>query len=269
MGSIRPPAPPISPLNDRLAPVRRDEVFWLNRRQAPSLRRRAAAAGGGMGLRLAGLVAIALGAAALMAPSGSPVEPARATERAAPAPPPKDPTRPGEAARPRAAAPSVRSQITGTDAPWSVIDPRPAGAEAPLVTGSLDLRASLGTAGTFAAEPAWREGEFKDLTVLDGRSFTAGGLRIRLSGLVLPEEGALCRTVDGRQEPCGTRAATQLELITRWRAVSCRYRMEAPGEAVGECRLGTSDLADRLVRAGYVKRSDEGAPVREASAQSL
>ncbi|HKG82711.1 MAG TPA: hypothetical protein VKB16_06080, partial [Beijerinckiaceae bacterium] len=71
----------------------------------------------------------------------------------------------------------------------------------------------------------------------------------------------VCRTLDGRLEPCLARAATQLELITRFRKVSCRYRIEAPGEASGSCRIGATDLAERMARTGFAKR----APRRGAS----
>ncbi len=81
----------------------------------------------------------------------------------------------------------------------------------------------------------------------------------------------MCRTLDGRVEPCAVRAHTQLDLMIRARTLACRYRETAPGVAEGSCRIGSSDLADRMVRTGYVHRTD--APARpvvliDAEAQS-
>ena len=57
------------------------------------------------------------------------------------------------------------------------------------------------------------------------------------------------------------RAATQLELLTRWKRVACHYRLETVGEGTGRCRIGTSDLTDRMIKTGYAWRS-VGAPER-------
>jgi endonuclease YncB( thermonuclease family) len=113
-----------------------------------------------------------------------------------------------------------------------------------------------------AATSEWQEREFAEVAVVDGRTLDAAGLRIRLSGLALPSPDEACRTLDGRIEACATRAATQLELITRWRKVSCRYQAGSSGEAAGTCRVGSSDLAERLVKTGYVRRLDAAASAR-------
>jgi endonuclease YncB( thermonuclease family) len=73
----------------------------------------------------------------------------------------------------------------------------------------------------------------------------------------------MCRTLDGRDEACAVRARTQLELMLRGRTLACRWRETAPGAAEGACRLGSSDLADRLVRTGFAHRT--GAPARPAA----
>ncbi|WP_048709162.1 thermonuclease family protein [Microvirga massiliensis] len=97
----------------------------------------------------------------------------------------------------------------------------------------------------------WTEEEFKQVTVIDGRTLAAGDLRIRLIGLDLPLPDQVCRTLDGRFEACASRAATQLELLTRWRQVTCHYRREPGGDAIGRCRIGTQDLSDRMIKTGY------------------
>jgi len=124
--------------------------------------------------------------------------------------------------------------------------PVPAAAAEPVATGSLPIP------GVPAGE--WREESFAGVGALDGRTLRAGGLRIRLAGLQVPKRDETCRTLDGRDEPCATRAATQLELLTRGRTVTCRYRLERPDEAVGTCRIGASDLGERLLRTGFLRR---------------
>jgi hypothetical protein len=108
------------------------------------------------------------------------------------------------------------------------------------------------------AMPEWREQNFANVAIVDARTLAAGDLRITLAGLALPRADEICPTIDGRAEACTSRGATQLELLTRWRKVSCRYRETAPGEAVGSCRVGESDLAERMLRTRTVRRDGEG-----------
>ncbi len=161
------------------------------------------------------------------------------------------------------------------------------------VSGPVDLRARTGSGSRidpmsptslFAAEPSaqhatfssapltgpsvgsflphreepvveWTEEDFPSVTVVDGRTLLAGRTRIRLVGLDLPMPEQVCRTLDGRLELCTSRAATQLELLTRWRRVTCHYRLENAEEAIGRCRIGTSDLTERMVKSGYAWRT--------------
>jgi hypothetical protein len=131
--------------------------------------------------------------------------------------------------------------------------------------------ASIGASSRFTALPSrppdegfvpparqsseWREEEFATVGVVDGRTLVADGVRIHLVGLDLPMSEQVCRTLDGRLELCAVRAATQLELLTRWKRVTCHYRLESAGEAIGRCRTGTSDLTDRMIKTGYTWRS--------------
>jgi endonuclease YncB( thermonuclease family) len=107
----------------------------------------------------------------------------------------------------------------------------------------------------------WRMQEFTFVAVVDGRTFSAGGMTLRLAGLELPPADQVCRTLDNRLEECAVRAATQLELLTRSRTLACRYRMTTSSEAVGSCRIGAQDLAERMIRTGYVRTADAGAAV--------
>jgi endonuclease YncB( thermonuclease family) len=112
------------------------------------------------------------------------------------------------------------------------------------------------SASSFAPRSSdWTEREFPAVTVVDGRTLEAGDIRIRLIGLDLPMPEQVCRTLDGRLERCVARAATQLELLTRWKRVTCQYRLSVSHERIGRCRIGTSDLTDRMVMTGYAWRS--------------
>jgi endonuclease YncB( thermonuclease family) len=152
-----------------------------------------------------------------------------------------------------AGAPSSASPA----APWGLF----AGEPSATVVQARFVRAGSpalqhGTLAQTASAPEWHERELANAAVVDGRTLDAAGLRIRLSGLVLPPADEACRTLDGRIEACATRAATQLELIIRHRTVTCRYQASPSGEAHGSCRIGSSDLAERLVKTGYVRRLD-------------
>jgi endonuclease YncB( thermonuclease family) len=187
-------------------------------------------------------VAFLAGAVGFAAGSGhGAVEPAIAQ----PAPPP------AIAAKASARLPDWRKDTSaspgaaGTGLQRSVFDARPFGA------------ATLGfqpDAPTGVAPATTREETFSNVQPLDGRSFRAGALVVRLAGIDLPDAGEECRTLDGRLESCRTRAATQLDLLTRWRSLTCRYTLRGV-EALATCRMGDADLADRLVRTGYLRRA--------------
>jgi endonuclease YncB( thermonuclease family) len=115
---------------------------------------------------------------------------------------------------------------------------------------------STGSPASPASAEEWREQEFAFVAVVDGRTFSSGGVTMRLAGLDLPPPDQVCRTLDNRLEQCAVRAATQLELLTRSRTLACRYRMTTSSEATGSCRIGARDLAERMVRTGYVRMTD-------------
>jgi endonuclease YncB( thermonuclease family) len=115
------------------------------------------------------------------------------------------------------------------------------------------------------AEPgAWREAEFAFVGIVDGRTLHAGGVTLTVAGLELPHPDQICRTLDDRLESCAARAATQLELLTRSRRLACRYRMTTSSAATGSCRVGSRDLAERMIRTGYA-RAGSGTVIADAS----
>lgn len=237
--------------------VRVGETVWLSRAPVERPLSQARLRRGALvrGLGLAGAAAV-LGAVALT--FLPPADPAVAAP-AAPAP----------------VVPKVGVRLATWNGPVAA-----AGAPAPeLNTGNLfearpftaapaRLQAGPSPAGPpLAFAPAapgngWRETEHPRVEAVDGRTLDAGSLRIVIGGIGLPDPGQMCRTLDGRIEPCAARARTQLELLTRSRTVSCRTRDLSPGVAEGSCRIGSSDLAERLVKTGFVhRRSDEGQAV--------
>jgi hypothetical protein len=91
------------------------------------------------------------------------------------------------------------------------------------------------------------------VNVVDGRTLSQGNFTIKLAGIDLPGPHELCLLLNGMSEPCSKRMATQLELMTRWRQVVCRYQNTASGETtaeplVGQCRVGNTDLGQRLTQ---------------------
>ncbi len=117
--------------------------------------------------------------------------------------------------------------------------------------------------------PVAREQSFATVSVADGRTLVADGLRIRLAGLSLPDPAERCLRLDGRPEPCRDRQATQLALMVRWRSVTCQFIQTAPDLAEGSCRIGTSDLVARLTGPAHGLDRVASAPVRLAAATEL
>ena len=168
----------------------------------------------------------------------------------------KDQSRVGAKGRPSAS--EATSTMANTSAMANVSIWHPGKIEsAPADLAAVPAAPAPGADGS--AE--WREQEFTRLEIVDGRTFTSGGVTVRLAGVDLPPPDQVCRTLDSRLEQCATRAATQLELLTRSRTLACRYRMTTSSEATGSCRIGAQDLAERMVRTGYVRASGPGRAV--------
>ncbi|KAA2234952.1 hypothetical protein [Salinarimonas soli] len=225
-----------------MARIRVNGAVWDTGRRWPDRSREAVGIVGRAALVLAAATGLAVGLAGM----GSPVEAARGAAPAAPAAV-KDASRLGQ---PGASA--------AKPAPAGPLSPEPYGTPHTFAAGG-DAGAALRLAGTFQplVPLGWQEADISGATVADGRTLAWGALRIRLEGLDLPGEDETCRTVDGRREPCRARAATVLELTTRWRTLSCRYRLESAHEAVGTCRIGRADLAERMLRSNLVRRAGE------------
>src|SRR5918993_4542814 len=57
-----------------------------------------------------------------------------------------------------------------------------------------------GGTGSPDVQNGWRDHEFTFVQVVDGRSFRAGTMTIRLTGIELPHADQVCRTLDNRLE---------------------------------------------------------------------
>jgi endonuclease YncB( thermonuclease family) len=112
---------------------------------------------------------------------------------------------------------------------------------------------------------AWREETFARPTVVDGRTLGLGPVTVRLAGIVLPAADETCRLLDGSTAPCAARSATQMELMLRWRPVTCRLPDGPRGDISTRCRIGATDLAEWLVRNGWARPAQD-APAHLAAA---
>jgi hypothetical protein len=205
----------------------------------------------GFGLALASIGgALAVGST-LRAPSRALPQPAAATLEQD-----KDQTR-VDHRRVALGAPSRDAQPSWTAANVSIWHPGKM-EEAPV--GESEFLSGPGAASEPSQEE-WRQQDIASVSVVDGRTVRSGGVTIRLTGLELPPPDQVCRTLDNRLEQCVVRAATQLELLTRSRTLACRYRMVTSSEAGGSCRIGSHDLAERMVRSNYVRAADAGRTV--------
>jgi endonuclease YncB( thermonuclease family) len=86
---------------------------------------------------------------------------------------------------------------------------------------------------------------------IDGDSFEIGSVGVRLFGVDAPEGRQSC-TRDGRDWGCGDAAARELRRLVGSREVDCVQRDEdGYGRIVAVCRVGSTDLGEAIVRAGF------------------
>jgi len=95
---------------------------------------------------------------------------------------------------------------------------------------------------------------------IEGRAIALSGdtLRIakktvRISGIEAPEREQTCRTASARRWRCGASAKSALARLVRRRNVTCVVSgSDDRGIALGNCRIGKTDIAAELVRNGHV-----------------
>lgn len=87
--------------------------------------------------------------------------------------------------------------------------------------------------------------------VADGDSLSIAGIRVRLFGIDAPELDQQCH--DGeRRVACGELAKARLQSLIGNSEVSCtRKATDSYGRIVAVCRIGSSDLGQEMVEAGW------------------
>ena len=103
--------------------------------------------------------------------------------------------------------------------------------------------------GLAAAAPAQVTGPAR---VVDGDTFSVGAERIRLWGVDAPEGRQVCQNAQDQGYACGDAARDRLVGLIGGRMVRCEVRDRDPyGRAVARCQVGSTDLGEAMVRAGW------------------
>ncbi|MET0605624.1 MAG: hypothetical protein ABWZ80_04155 [Beijerinckiaceae bacterium] len=100
----------------------------------------------------------------------------------------------------------------------------------------------------------------QNVEAVDGRTLRSGKLEVELSGVELPSPLSMCTMLNGKSTPCAARAQTRLELLVRSQSVSCQVFDGASGRAIGRCVAGKYDLAQWLVKEGWLRQTATPAP---------
>jgi endonuclease YncB( thermonuclease family) len=95
----------------------------------------------------------------------------------------------------------------------------------------------------------------RDVRVGDGLSLIGASGVFALAGVEPLAPDAMCRRLDGVEQPCSQRAASRLELLTRGRVVTCQPTGPmVNAQSRGACLAGKINLADDLVKNGLARR---------------
>ena len=136
----------------------------------------------------------------------------------------------------------------------SAIEAKPVSADLPTAS------ANVGPAPQFNVRSAearpWRAQTLKHVGVAQGLRLIAGGALLSLAGIEPMAQDAQCKRLDGVMEPCVSRAASRLEILTRGRTVTCQVFDAQSGEpTVARCKADKIDLADDLIKNGLARRA--------------
>jgi endonuclease YncB( thermonuclease family) len=105
--------------------------------------------------------------------------------------------------------------------------------------------------------------------VPDSGTLEAGGVVIKLNGIVASKADAQCQDEKGKSWPCGAAAKTALRQLIRARAVVCN--LPWPGEHksfTARCAVSGTDLSTWLVRQGWAKPNDLPEPALADAAEA-
>ncbi len=105
--------------------------------------------------------------------------------------------------------------------------------------------------------------------VIDGDTVEVRGLHIRLHGVDAPEADQRCDSDRGVPYDCGVAATRELARLVEGRPLTCHGRSrDSLGRLIAVCTLGSTDVGEQLVRAGWAladpQVGDYLAPQRQA-----
>jgi len=104
----------------------------------------------------------------------------------------------------------------------------------------LDLRAADVSVASGAA------------AVIDASHLEIAGRRFKLYGIDAPDIDETCNDAQGKEYPCGADARQALADLVKGGSVSCLPRgPNENDETLGVCSIGTSDLAQAMIDAGW------------------
>ena len=107
------------------------------------------------------------------------------------------------------------------------------------------------------------------VTVPDSGTLEAGGVVIKLDGIVARQADAQCQDKKGKSWPCGAAAKAALRRLVRARAVVCA--LPETGEQKSfttRCAVSGTDLSTWLVRQGWAKPNDPPEPALADAARA-
>ena len=107
------------------------------------------------------------------------------------------------------------------------------------------------------------------VTVPDSGTLEAGGVVIKLDGIVARQADAQCQDKKGKSWPCGAAAKAALRRLVRARAVVCA--LPETGEQKSfttRCAVSGTDLSTWMVRQGWAKPNDPPEPALADAARA-
>lgn len=100
--------------------------------------------------------------------------------------------------------------------------------------------------------------EFRRVEVLDGGRLKSNQLIIQLAHIEALKIDQVCGDSHGGTWPCGARARTFLQGLTRQFKITCEKLADTgPNKILASCQRGKIDLSTRLVRYGWARPSQE------------
>ncbi len=102
-----------------------------------------------------------------------------------------------------------------------------------------------------SAAPSARVVNFMDVKIVGPNSIFADGMVITLADVIPPDEGSMCKRIDGVVESCAQRAEGRLAVLTHNRRLRCTvWTSVANDQLKGRCSANRLDLSDDLIRLG-------------------